>query len=253
MVVDSAAGLLAARGLVKDFGGVRALDGLDLSVGPRELVCIIGPNGCGKSTLFNLVTGALSPTEGRILFDGQDITGRPSHRIARLGISRKFQVPGIYPELSALENVRVPLLARAGERGLAGLLRRRDTGGEARDILSTLKLEGDAEKPAGVLSHGAKQWLEIGMLLATRPRLMLLDEPTAGMSGAETAATADLILRVQAERDVACVVIEHDIGFVARLGCPVAVMMKGRIVARGSYQEVRRHPQVREGYLGRRA
>jgi ABC-type branched-subunit amino acid transport system ATPase component len=113
MTADGVEGLLVTRGLVKDFGGVRALDGLDLTVGRRELVCIIGPNGCGKSTLFNLVTGALPPTEGRVLFDGQDITGRPSHRIARLGISRKFQVPGIYPELSALENVRVPLLAKA--------------------------------------------------------------------------------------------------------------------------------------------
>jgi ABC-type uncharacterized transport system ATPase subunit len=251
--VTRVAELLEVRDLVKDFGGIRAVDALDLALGEGELLCIIGPNGCGKSTCFNLITGALPPTAGRIGFAGRDITGWPPHRIARLGIARKFQVPGIYPELSVALNLAVPLFARDGGRLFGRLGRRRSLDEKAHAILEAVGLEELGEIPAGALAHGQKQWLEIGMLLATDPRLMLLDEPTAGMTAAETAATAELILAVRRERGIACVVIEHDIGFVSRLGCPVAVMMKGRIVARGSFDEVRRDPLVREGYLGRRA
>ena len=245
--------LLAIDRLTKAFGGVRAVDDLSLEVEAGALICVIGPNGCGKSTLFNLITGAFPPTSGTVRFDGVDITGWPPHRIARLGIGRKFQVPGIYPDLTVAENLDVPLFAPGARRPLPGSAHSDAGDDRAAAVLETVGLTGTARRLAGTLSHGQKQWLEIGMVLAARPRLMLLDEPTAGMTPAETAATADLILRIRRQQGVAVVVIEHDIGFVARLDCPVAVMMKGSLVSRGSYDEVRRDPTVRQGYLGKRA
>ncbi len=244
-------GFLSVEGLVKDFGGIHAVAGLSFELAERELLCIIGPNGCGKTTLFDLVTGRFAPTSGRIRFDGREIAGLRPFRIARLGIGRKFQVPGIYPDLTVRENLDVPLFAVAGRRGIRGLL----GGGRAdvAELLELARLADKAEWPAGALSHGQKQWLEIAMLLASKPRLMLLDEPTAGMTIAETEATADLILRVHRQTGIAIVAIEHDIGFVRRLGCPVAVMMKGKFLTRGSYEEVRADPTVRAVYLGRKA
>ena len=245
-------GFLSVEGLVKDFGGIHAVAGLSFELAERELLCVIGPNGCGKTTLFNLVTGQFAPTSGRIRFDGREIAGLRPFQIARLGIGRKFQVPGVYPDLTVRENLDVPLFAEAGRRGIRGLL---GGGGRAdsAELLDLARLADKAEWPAGVLSHGEKQWLEIAMLLASKPRLMLLDEPTAGMTIAETEATADLILRVHRETAIAIVAIEHDIGFVRRLGCPVAVMMKGEFLIRGSYEEVRADPTVRALYLGRKA
>jgi ABC-type uncharacterized transport system ATPase subunit len=159
-------------------------------------------------------------------------------------------VPAVYPALTALDNLAVPLFARAGRRGLGGLLVRDDWRAEARRMLSRIRLSLKAEVPAGELSHGEKQWLEIGLVLASRPRLMLLDEPTAGMTIAETEATAELIQEIHQESGIAIIVIEHDMGFVRRLGCPVAVMMQGRVLKRGSYDEVSADPVVREAYLG---
>ncbi len=244
-------GFLSVEGLVKDFGGIHAVAGLSFELAERELLCIIGPNGCGKTTLFNLVTGQFAPTSGRIRFEGREIAGLRPFEIARLGIGRKFQVPGIYPDLTVRENLDVPLFAEAGRHGIRGLL-----GGaraDVADFLDIARLADKAGMPAGALAHGEKQWLEIAMLVASKPRLMLLDEPTAGMTIAETEATADLILRVHRESGIAIVAIEHDIGFVRRLGCPVAVMMKGEFLTRGSYEEVRADPTVRALYLGRKA
>jgi len=245
--------LLEVRDLAKAFGGVQALAGVDLSVGAGEVRCIIGPNGCGKTTLFNVISGAFRPDAGTVRFAGAEITGARPHRIARLGIARKFQVPGIYPNLSVTENLEVPLVAAAGQRGPLGLLRRPPATAQARDLLARFGLAGLATRPAGALAHGHKQWLEIAMLLAGEVRLLLLDEPTAGMTMGETAATADLIRSIQAERGVAIVAIEHDMSFVQRLDCPVVVMMRGAVVREGSYQEVRGDPAVRAAYLGQAA
>jgi ABC-type uncharacterized transport system ATPase subunit len=245
--------LLEIRGVTKAFGGVQALAGVDLTAGEGELGCIIGPNGCGKTTLFNVISGAFAPTAGRVRFDGQDITGLRPHQISRLGIARKFQVPGIYPNLTVTENLEVPLVAPAGRKGPLGLLRRPTRSAEAADLLARFGLAAQAIRPAGTLAHGQKQWLEILMLLAGEARLLLLDEPTAGMTPAETALTAELIRRLQAERGVTLLIIEHDMSFVQRLECPVVVMMRGAVVRAGSYQEIRDDPAVRAAYLGEAA
>ena len=242
--------LLEIRDVAKAFGGVHALAGVRFAMGEGELRCIIGPNGCGKTTLFNVVTGAFPPTAGRVYFRGADITGLRPHEISRLGIGRKFQVPGIYPTLTVGENLEIPLSATAGRHGPLGVLRRGATASDLRGLLDRFDLAGDAAVPAGALAHGQKQWLEIAMLLAGNAHLLLLDEPTAGMTGPETLATADLIARIRAETGVAVLIIEHDMNFVRSLGCPVVVMMRGAVFREGSYEEVQRDPTVREAYLG---
>ncbi len=238
--------LLEIEGLRKTFGGLAAVDGVDFVLAEGALHAMVGPNGCGKSTLFNLITGALVPSGGRVRFAGRDITGWPVHRIARAGIGRKFQVPAVFDELTVLQNLalprwstgRLPLLAPADLKP-----------GEAQ--LAPIHLTGKGEVPAGALSHGERQWLEIGMLLAAQARLLLLDEPTAGMTQAETAATAGLIRNIAGAATV--LVIEHDTGFIEALGCPVSVMARGRILCSGSFAEVRADARVRELYFGRAA
>jgi urea transport system ATP-binding protein len=231
--------LLEVAGVEKDFGGVRAADGLSLSLAEGEMLCLIGPNGCGKTTLFNLITGALKPDAGTIRFAGTDLRGREPWQIARLGMLRKFQVPGIYEELPVAENLTVALVG-SGEEGQ----RRLD------ELLALARLSAKRGLPAGSLAHGEKQWLEIAMVLARRPRLLLLDEPTNGMTAAETAATVALIRDLHGRFGCAVLVIEHDMGFVRDLGCPVALMVRGKIVRRGSYAELQDDPLVREAYLG---
>jgi ABC-type uncharacterized transport system ATPase subunit len=243
--------LLEIRDLVKEFGGVRALAGVDLAIHPGELICLIGPNGCGKTTLFNVISGALPPTSGQVLSNGEEITRLPAHRIARLGIARKFQVPGIYPALSVVENLEIPLAFSAAAAGPLRLLRAEPRALLLYDLLHRFGLSRVALQKSGTLPHGQKQWLEIAMLLASQPRLVLLDEPTAGMTAAETAATAGLISRLRQESGIAVLVIEHDMTFVRRLNCPIVVMIRGAVVCRGSYADVQADPIVREAYLGR--
>jgi ABC-type uncharacterized transport system ATPase subunit len=237
--------LLEIEGLRKDFGGLAAVDGVDFALEEGALHALVGPNGCGKSTLFNLITGALAPSGGRVRFAEQDITGWPTHRIARAGIGRKFQVPAVFDELTVLENLCLPRWSK----GRLPLLARADlTAGEE---LARVHLTGKEGVRAGALSHGERQWLEIGMLLAANARLLLLDEPTAGMTQAETAATAGLIRSVAKSATV--LVIEHDIGFIEALRCPVTVMARGRILCSGGFAEIRADARVRELYFGRAA
>lgn len=231
--------LLEVAGVEKDFGGVRAADGLSLTLAAGEMLCLIGPNGCGKTTLFNLITGALKADGGSLRFAGEDLAGREPYEIARLGMLRKFQVPGIYPDLSVAENLTVATVG-SGEEGTARL----------DELLALARLEGKRDLAAGTLAHGEKQWLEIAMVLARRPRLLLLDEPTNGMTAAETAATVALIRDLHDRFGCAVLVIEHDMGFVRDLACPVALMVHGRIVRRGGYQALQADPLVREVYLG---
>jgi urea ABC transporter ATP-binding protein UrtD len=244
------AALLEVDDVTKAFGGVRALGGVSLAIDDRGLRCIIGPNGCGKTTLFNVITGAFRPTSGTVRFAGRDITGLRPHQISRLGIARKFQVPGIYPNLSVAENLEVPLVTARAQRSLLGLLRGAARRSDGRELLARFRLAEHAAEPAGALAHGQKQWLEIAMLLAGEARLLLLDEPTAGMTVAETAKSADLIREIHATTEVAVLIIEHDMSFVERLDCPVVVMMRGAVVCEGSYQEIQRDPGVRAAYLG---
>ena len=231
--------LLEVVEVEKDFGGVRAAASLSLRLGDGEMLCLIGPNGCGKTTLFNLITGALKADSGALRFDGEDLRGLEPYQIARRGILRKFQVPGIYADLSVRENLTVAMVGS----GAAGEV-------ELEELLGLARLVNKAALAAGSLSHGEKQWLEIAMVLARRPRLLLLDEPTNGMTAAETAATVALIRDLHRRFGCAVLVIEHDMGFVRELGCPVALMVRGRIERQGSYEELQADPLVREVYLG---
>jgi ABC-type branched-subunit amino acid transport system ATPase component len=228
---------LEVEGLTKAFGGVLAVDHVDLTLGPNEMRCIIGPNGCGKTTLFNLITGYLPPTSGSVRFEGRDIPGRPLDEIADSGIVRKFQVPSVFPGLSVRDNLRTA--RTANERN-----------GDAIAMARRLGLGAHLDEPAGTLSHGQKQWLELALVLATSPRLVLLDEPAAGMTRAEKAETVALIDGLRDEGRVAILLIEHDMTFVEALDCPVSVMVMGRIVASGSFAEVRAEKSVRDAYLG---
>jgi ABC-type uncharacterized transport system ATPase subunit len=232
--------LLEADGLVMRFGGVVAVNAMSLALDRGALSCIIGPNGAGKSTLFNLLSGALRPQLGSIRFEGQDVTGRPVHRMARLGVARKFQVPSVFDTMTVTANLDVARRTRgaAAERGarIAGLL-------------DSLGLASAAERPARALSHGQKQWLEIGMALMTAPKLLLLDEPTAGMSLEETRKTARLLQSLAGGMTI--LVIEHDMSFVRALACPTVVMHQGRTIAAGPFGEIERDATVRDVYLGR--
>ncbi len=232
--------------VVKDFGGVVAVDGFSFALRAGELHALVGPNGCGKSTCFNLITGALRPTSGRILFEGRDITGLPPYRISRLGIGRKFQVPAVFDDLTVAENLAVPRWAGGRLAPISRAALACDEG-----VLARINLVAKRAVPAGELAHGERQWLEIGMLLASRARLLLLDEPTAGMTVGETHATAGLIRDIAARGETTILVIEHDIGFIRELGCPVTVMAKGRVLRTGGYDDIRDDERVLELYLGR--
>ncbi|TPN44522.1 ATP-binding cassette domain-containing protein [Mesorhizobium sp. B1-1-9] len=230
--------LLQAENVGIRFGGLQALEGLNLTVRDKELCCIIGPNGAGKSTFLNVLTGTLRPTSGSVRFLGHDIAGLPLHRIARLGIARKFQIPSVFPSLSVEDNLKVarwgvPLPVRP-----------------VSELLELVALVDSAARLAGELAHGQKQWLEIGMALAIEPRLLLLDEPTAGMTPQETLATAEMLLRLKGEFSI--VAVEHDIRFVRALNCETLVLHQGRRLRSGPFHDIETDEMVRDVYLGRR-
>lgn len=230
--------LLQAENVGIRFGGLQALEALNLTVRDKELCCIIGPNGAGKSTFLNVLTGTLRPTSGSVRFLGRDIAGMPLHRIARLGIARKFQIPSIFPSLSVEDNLKV---ARWGVPSPV-----RPVG----ELLELVALGDRAATLAGELAHGQKQWLEIGMALAIEPRLLLLDEPTAGMTPQETLATAEMLLRLKGEFSI--VAVEHDIRFVRALNCETLVLHQGRRLRSGPFHDIETDEMVRDVYLGRR-
>ena len=230
--------LLHAENVGIRFGGLQALEALNLTVRDKELCCIIGPNGAGKSTFLNVLTGTLRPTSGSVRFLGHDIAGLPLHRIARLGIARKFQIPSIFPSLSVEDNLKV---ARWGVPSPVRPLS---------ELLELVALTNRAATLAGELAHGQKQWLEIGMALAIEPRLLLLDEPTAGMTPQETLATAEMLLRLKGEFSI--VAVEHDIRFVRALNCETLVLHQGRRLRSGPFHDIETDEMVRDVYLGRR-
>ncbi|MCF6111638.1 ATP-binding cassette domain-containing protein [Mesorhizobium muleiense] len=230
--------LLQAENVGIRFGGLQALEALNLTVRDKELYCIIGPNGAGKSTFLNVLTGTLRPTSGSVRFLGQDIAGLPLHRIARLGIARKFQIPSVFPSLSVEDNLNV---ARWSVSSPAR---------PVRELLDLVALGKRAATLAGELAHGQKQWLEIGMALAIEPRLLLLDEPTAGMTPQETLATAEMLLRLKGEFSI--VAVEHDIRFVRALNSETLVLHQGRRLRSGPFHDIEADEMVRDVYLGRR-
>ena len=240
--------LLSVEKITVLYEGFRALDGVSLRLRPGEVRVLIGPNGAGKSTLLDAITGRVQPTAGRILLDGRDISRRSEHERARLGIRRKFQTPSVLEELTVAENLRLSVRAAEGWRRLA---RRpaRATEEVVEEMLETIGLEPKRHAPAGSLSHGEKQWLEIGMVAAGRPRLILLDEPTAGMTHHETARTVELVRALAKQHTV--LVVEHDMEFVEMLGTRITVLHMGRILREGSLEEIRSDPEIRAVYLGR--
>ncbi|WP_417588674.1 ABC transporter ATP-binding protein [Pararhodobacter oceanensis] len=251
MTVTSA--LLEVEDITKRFGGIVALDGLNLTLKPGELRCILGPNGCGKTTLFNVLTGAFKPTSGRVRFRGEVISGKGPVAISRRGISRKFQVPGIFPDLTAQQNIALPMAAASRRPTVRTLVRRAPDPARLAELLDFAGLSDKADMLASDLAHGEKQRLEVAMLLAVDADLLLLDEPTAGMSKGETASIAALIRKLTSDFGKTVLVIEHDMQFVRALDCPITVMARGAVIAGGTYDEVRSNPQVIECYLGRAA
>lgn len=239
--------------VTKRFGGIVALDGLDLSLERGDLRCILGPNGCGKTTFFNVLTGAHKLTSGTVRFGGEVISGLSPIAIARRGISRKFQVPGIYPELTVTQNIALPMSAATRNPGILSLIRHRLDRDRLHELLEFAGLADKALMPAAELSHGEKQKLEVAILLAVDADLLLLDEPTAGMSKGETSAIASLIRKLTSEFGKTVLVIEHDMQFVRELECPITVMARGSVIGGGTYDEVRSDPRVIECYLGRAA
>jgi ABC-type uncharacterized transport system ATPase subunit len=219
------------------FGSYKAVTDVSLTFDAGEQVCIIGPNGAGKSTLLNMMCGTLPLSSGRITLGGLSLDGLSRDRIAKLGIARKFQVPTVFESLSVADNLRVA----AGKAG--------DTAWLA-EVLPMVNLAADAGVSAGTLPHGKKQWLEIGMALAMRPRILLLDEPTAGLSVDETLATANLLKGLAGR--VTVIVIEHDMGFVRELGARTVVLHHGQIIASGPFSAIEQDDTVRDIYLGRR-
>jgi urea transport system ATP-binding protein len=242
--------ILYLEGVTVSFDGFRALNDLSLTLDDGELRCIIGPNGAGKTTMMDVITGRTRPDAGRVFF-GQtiDLTRLTESRIAQAGIGRKFQRPTVFETMTVFENMELAL--KTDKRGLASLRATLDSEqlGRIESILVLTNLRDEVDRVAGTLSHGQKQWLEIGMLLSQEPRVVLLDEPVAGMTDAETEKTAELCLQLEKRHTV--VVVEHDMEFVSRIARKVTVLCEGSVLAEGAMDAVRNDPRVIEVYLGR--
>ncbi|HWP34478.1 MAG TPA: ABC transporter ATP-binding protein [Thermodesulfobacteriota bacterium] len=234
---------LAVHDLTKDFGGLRALDGVTLEVRTGERVAILGPNGAGKTTLFNLVTGLLRPSRGRIALLGRDVTTLPAHRRARLGLSRTFQVTTLFPNLTVLDSLLLALRAADRSRGAGRGLR-----AEAEALLADWQLAGREGTLTRQLSYGEQRQLELALALATRPRVLLLDEPTAGLSPAETRAVTGMLERLP--REITVLLIEHDMDVAFAVAERIVVLAQGRLLAEGPPEAVRASRAVAEIYLG---
>jgi len=243
--------MLEVRGIRKVFDGFVAVDGVNVTVARGDICAIIGPNGAGKTTLFNCITGHLVPDGGEVRFKGQDIAGRPAHEICRQGIARSFQRINIFPRLTVFENVQAALIShrRRGRelfRPVVGLYQE-----ETLALLDQVGLAGEAEAISGTLSYGYQKQLELGLALASQPDLLLLDEPTAGMSIKETRQTIALIERIARQGALTLLFTEHDMDVVFSIAQRITVMHQGRIIAEGSPDHVRNDAEVRRVYLGK--
>lgn len=242
---------LEVRGVVKRFGGLTAVDDVSLSIADGEMHCIIGPNGAGKTTLLSLITGELPVTSGEVWLDDVRLDGRPPYEVARLGVLRKFQVPAIFDELTVRANLAV---AAHGTVPVTSLFGRRNGAEDViESVLHEVRLADHASTTAGDLPHGLVQWLEIGMVIINRPRVLLLDEPTAGMTRAETGETADLLASTARTTNSTMIIVEHDMDFVRRVGERITVLHEGRVLTQGDIRAVEADPEVREVYLGPQA
>jgi branched-chain amino acid transport system ATP-binding protein len=240
--------ILRTEGLTERFGGLTALNGVSVEVQRGEIRAVIGPNGAGKSTFFNCLTGVLRPTAGRILWNGDDIAGLPPHRISQKGIARSYQITNILPNATTLENVRIAAQSRRHGWSLLTHYRAfRDVIDRSYEVLEAVGLDDKADELAANLSHGEQRNLEIGIALATEPQLLCLDEPTAGMSAAETHGTMELVRRIS--RDLTIMIVEHDMQVVMELAHRITVLHYGEVLAEGTPAEIQRNPRVLEVYL----
>jgi branched-chain amino acid transport system ATP-binding protein len=244
---------LELRDIHHDFSGLQVLTGIDLEIREGERHAIIGPNGAGKSTLFNIITGRYAPRRGLVLYRGRDITGAAPHTIARLGVGRSFQIINTFPRLSVFQNVRSAVLSRRHMRlnPWSLLERQSDVTREADEVLAMVGLESRRDVPANALSYGEQRELEIALTVATRPELVMLDEPTAGLNSEDTRRAVALIRRVTEGRTL--VMVEHDMEVVFDLADRISVIYYGRVLATGAPGEIRGNEEVKRAYLGRKA
>ena len=241
--------ILSVSDLTVSFGGFMAVDGLTFSVEHDELRVVIGPNGAGKTTLLDMICGKTKPTNGSIKFKGLELSQMVEYQITRAGVGRKFQTPSIYEDLTVFENLEISSPERRSVHGSLFYKRTPEITEKIESVAERISLQGEFETKAGTLSHGQKQWLEIGLLLMQDPDLLLLDEPVAGMSARERELTAELLKNIASGRSL--VVIEHDMVFVKMIAQTVTVLHQGRLLAEGSMDQVQNDERVIEVYLGR--
>jgi branched-chain amino acid transport system ATP-binding protein len=245
--------ILTVENVSKSFGGLTALDQVNLTVRKGAVHAIIGPNGAGKSTLLNCFVGRLKPDSGTVMFGDQSLLGLPPHRINQAGVARVFQTPEIFEDLTLLENVMIPAFARRDGafklNALPRLATQADVRAHAEEVLADVGLADAKEATAGTLSRGDKRRLELAMCLVQNPKLLLLDEPTAGMSRADTNNTIDLLKKI-GERGITKIVIEHDMHVVFSLAHRISVLAQGTVIAEGTPDEIKGNPKVQEAYLG---
>jgi len=242
--------LLTVAGLTKRFGTFTAVDGVDFEVAEGTIHSIIGPNGAGKTTLFRLLTGVHGPTAGRVTFAGEEIQGKPPYTVARRGLVQSFQMTSIFPRLTALESVQAAIVSRSGRSADIFSRFQRSVEGEARELLDSVGLAAEAETEARTLSHGDQRALDIALALALKPKLLLLDEPTSGMSPAETGKTTELVAELARSAGLTILFSEHDMDVVFGISEHVTVLHQGRVIADGTVDEVQRNPEVMAVYLG---
>ena len=250
-------GILEVKDVGKRFGGLQALGDVNLDVAENTVHAIIGPNGAGKSTLLNCLVGKLIPDTGSVMFDGQSVLGRTPYQINQMGISRVFQTPEIFGDLSVLENMMIPIFAKRDGafrlHGIENMMDEKDIVEAAEKMLVDMNMADKRHMHAAAMSRGDKRRLEIGMCLSQNPRLLLLDEPTAGMARADTNNTIDLLKEIKEQRDITIAIIEHDMHVVFSLADRITVLAQGTPLVEDDPQNIRGNPKVREAYLGESA
>lgn len=242
--------MLQLEAIDKSFGDFKAVDGARLSVGTGELVAVIGPNGAGKTTLFNLITGQLKRDRGKIIFMGEDISELPAYEVCKRGIARSFQIVNIFPRLTVFENVQIAVLSQQRKSARLFHPAKRLAVAETDSILESVGLPDEARHLAGSLSHGDQKILEIAIAMGNEPKLLILDEPTAGMSPEETGATMELIKQLATIRGLTILFCEHDMDIVFSAAQSIMVMHQGRTLVQGAPEEVRKNREVLKAYLG---